>query len=201
MPAINTHHASRTANAHDVSTNNGALPDPSATGRAQPITMRPRTPAFSSRTCKSAGRKVASRPMTMRDIAFAVMDISRAYVNTPSKNGNTDTFLNDEAESTSDSATNEHQNAGVNRPRMTARSASVCRFSSVMPAFYHGQIAKAPPTRRCTALHRLARSERSRPASSQDVRRPYAWPVAANMPARRPSTMVRPQARPVNRFG
>lgn len=29
----------------------------------------------------------------------------------------------------------------------------------------------------------------------------YAWPVAASMPARRPSTMVRPQARPVNRFG
>ena len=29
----------------------------------------------------------------------------------------------------------------------------------------------------------------------------YAWPVAASMPARRPSTMVRPQAKPVNRFG
>ncbi|GKG89183.1 hypothetical protein CE91St32_02250 [Gordonibacter pamelaeae] len=29
----------------------------------------------------------------------------------------------------------------------------------------------------------------------------YAWPVAANMPARRPKVIVRPQARPVNRFG
>ncbi|GAA6487694.1 hypothetical protein K270103H11_02610 [Gordonibacter urolithinfaciens] len=29
----------------------------------------------------------------------------------------------------------------------------------------------------------------------------YAWPVAASMPARRPKVIVRPQARPVNRFG
>ena len=126
MPAVRTHQARPTANAHDVSTSNDALPNPSANGRAQPAAIRARAPAFRARTCKSAGRKVASKPMAMRIAALAVMDMSRAYVKTPSKAGNTDTFMNDETESTSDSAANERQNAGVNKSRTLARPASVC---------------------------------------------------------------------------
>ena len=63
----------------------------------------------------------------------------------------------------------------------------------------------AQPANRRDALAPQARGERLKRRRTARLRPnpagPYAWPVAASMPARRPSTIVRPQARPVNRFG
>lgn len=221
MPAARTHQARPTANAHDVSTSNGALPNPSANGRAQPAAIRARMPTFSARTCKSAGRNIASKPIAVRTAALAVIDMSRAYVNTPSKNGNTDTFMNDETESTSDNAANERQNAGVNRSRAanrsgacaaaarpgdpagarnglpSGRSVSVCSLFSVMPAFYHAETTKAPHTRRCTALHisTHANAHRAREGSRRSGRPSRRGDLNACRTMRGPQTGETPSLR------
>ena len=126
------------ANSDEPAISNGALPTANDAGSKTPPTAKPTNAIPLSGTLfKTAGRNVASTPISRIVNACTVCEISRANVNTSSNRGNTATFI-------AAVTTSMHANAAQRRQKVALRKSNVDEVCFIVHLFYRRQSRKCP---------------------------------------------------------